>query len=215
MQLCRLSKGKQNLSGMVLFFIEPQYNYPLLSSLLYCSNASNQKLHVLDFGGSLGSVYFQHKELLNNLEEISWNVIEQKHFVDAGVKNIEDDFLHFYSTIDECTADINIAIFSSSLQYLEEPYKILNNVFSLKIKNVVIDLTPIHRLERDFIVKQISQYNQLQASYPCRLFKYDNLTSFFYDNGYKILFDTDAYLQPNLFIKSNKVPYKFLTFNKL
>jgi len=209
----KLGKAVFERDGVV--FYKPQYNYPLLSSLLYCSNSSNHKLHLLDFGGSLGSVYFQHKAVLNNMNEFSWNVIEQKHFVVDGVKNIEDDILHFYKTIDECSASINIAVFSSSLQYLEKPYNILNDVFSLKIKNIVIDLTPIHKLKHDYIVKQISQYNQLKTSYPCRLFQYDKFISFFYDHGYKTLFDTNAYIQPKIFIENNKVPYKFLTFQKL
>jgi putative methyltransferase (TIGR04325 family) len=38
----------------------------------------------LDFGGSLGSSYFQNKKFLDALRLVEWNVVEQENFVATG-----------------------------------------------------------------------------------------------------------------------------------
>jgi len=80
-------------------------------------------LNVLDFGGSLGSSYFQNRELLKILPTIRWNVVEQAHYVKAGQTYIQDEQLRFYPSIHECLAEnkVNAILLSSVLQYLSDP----------------------------------------------------------------------------------------------
>lgn len=58
-------------------------------------------LKVCDFGGSLESTYYQNKKFLDKITDVSWGVVEQRHFVDAGKKDFEDDRLKFFNTVDE------------------------------------------------------------------------------------------------------------------
>ena len=55
-------------------FTKEDYNYRVLSALLYIL-AQEHRLNVCDFGGSLGSTYFQNRKLFHN-QDVVWNVVE-------------------------------------------------------------------------------------------------------------------------------------------
>ena len=70
-------------------------------------------LSVLDFGGSLGSTYYQNKKFLDSLDDVSWNIVEQKHFVDAGKEDFEDERLRFSYDIESCVVKKNQIFYHS------------------------------------------------------------------------------------------------------
>lgn len=63
-----------------VLFDEVTYSPHLIEVLE--SSINNGKLHVVDFGGSLGSSYFQHRNLFQDLIDFRWSVVEQSHFVE-------------------------------------------------------------------------------------------------------------------------------------
>lgn len=67
-----------------VIFSEIQYSYPLLSGLVWIAGENKGKLNVLDFGGSLGSSYYQNKLFLDTLTEVKWCIVEQPGFVETG-----------------------------------------------------------------------------------------------------------------------------------
>jgi putative methyltransferase (TIGR04325 family) len=77
---------------------------------------------VLDFGGALGSHYFQNKEFLKPIKIKKWIVVEQERYVKVGKEKIADGVLDFARSIDEID-HANILIASSVIQYLEKPYE--------------------------------------------------------------------------------------------
>ncbi len=76
-------------------FAQPHYNYPVVAFLLQLF-LEERKLYVLDFGGSLGSMYYQHKDIFSYISDFRWNIVEQKHVVEYGKENLEDDRLWFF-----------------------------------------------------------------------------------------------------------------------
>jgi putative methyltransferase (TIGR04325 family) len=160
-------------------FDKVQYSFPLLSSLMWAAAQNNGKLNVLDFGGSLGSTYFQNRKFLDSLSEVNWCVVEQPEFVKTGLQNFETKNLHFFYSIDECTKsyEINVVLMSSVLQYLEEPYKILDQIKTTGIKYLIIDRTPFINTTDRLTVQKVnpSIYN---ASYPCWFFNKQKLLSY-------------------------------------
>lgn len=49
------------------------------------------EVSVIDFGGGMGSTYFQNRDkIIDCLDIIQWNVVQQKHFVDFGKRYMED-----------------------------------------------------------------------------------------------------------------------------
>jgi putative methyltransferase (TIGR04325 family) len=179
-------------------FDEVQYSYPVLSSLMWIGAINKGNLHVLDFGGSLGSTYYQNRKFLDQLPEVSWSVVEQPGFVKAGKENFEDDRLHFFNNIsDVCeSAPVNVAIFSSVLQYLEEPFLILEQIRSCGIKYLIIDRTPFITGEDRITIQKVNP-RIYHGSYPCRFFnkqKFISALAPYYD----LVIEFDALDQANI-----------------
>lgn len=126
------------------------------------------RLSVLDFGGSLASLYHQHSDFLSQFHNVKWCVVEQPHFVDVGKKEFETDILKFEYTISEAVQkhQPNIVIMSSVLQYLENPYTWLDEIIKHKIRYLWIDRTPFSNRKKDWILKQIVDKRIYTASYP-------------------------------------------------
>jgi putative methyltransferase (TIGR04325 family) len=156
-----------------VLFDKIQYSWPLLAALLRVATLNNHKLHVMDFGGALGSSYYQNRKFLNHINDFKWCVIEQEKFYAIGKKEFEDDCLKFYSNIKECHEknEIDVILLSCVLPYLENPYQILNELINLGVKNIIIDRHPIlTNSNKDIITVQNVPENIYKASYPAWLF---------------------------------------------
>jgi putative methyltransferase (TIGR04325 family) len=126
----------------------------------------------LDFGGGLGSSYFQCRSWLNNLATLSWRVVEQPNYVKLGRAQLADQVLSFFDCIDKSTAghSPNVAIFSGVLQYLPDPSSILARIAEIGIRHIIIDRTPIISGKRNILAVQVVPVRILDSSYPVRLF---------------------------------------------
>ena len=176
-------------------FSEIQYSWPLLSGLMRAAAINNNVLNVLDFGGSLGSTFFQNKKFFSELKDVLWNIVEQPHFVKAGVENIQDDTIRFYTTIDECLAENspNVVILSSVLQYISRPMNLLEQLSGLEIETLIIDRTPyLKKGDRAIIKIQEVTDNLFVSKYPCHFFIEDELINIPRSHGYNLLESFDA-----------------------
>ena len=156
-----------------IIFSEIQYSWPILSGLMRAAGVNSGVLNVLDFGGSLGSSFFQNQKFLVGLKEVSWNVVEQPHFVKAGIEHIQDEILKFYMTIDECLAENspNVIILSSVLQYVQDPMALLECLADLGAETLIIDRTCYLKEGKRSILKIQEISNSIYtAKYPCRFF---------------------------------------------
>jgi putative methyltransferase (TIGR04325 family) len=151
-------------------FDHQQYNWPLLSSLLWTSNQNNRSLRVLDFGGSMGGVFLQHESMLSNCS-VDWRIIEQPNYVELSKQHIKHPALSFYLTVAEANFDgqANIALLGSVLQYLQSPERILTELSATEIKYLIIDKTPfVTTPQPKFFVQQVAR-QLYEASYPIQL----------------------------------------------
>ena len=150
-------------------FYHNEYNWQLLGCLMTVAARSAGKLNVLDFGGALGSTYMQHRKLLDTLSEVSWSVVEQPHVVTCGKAEFTMGGLDFFSDIEQCFAAhaVNAVVFSSVLQYLENPYEIIENINMLSSAAIIIDRTPVARRGEKITIQHVPK-SIYSASYPCR-----------------------------------------------
>ena len=74
-----------------VLFDKIEHSFPLLAGLLRAALLNNGRLVVADFGGSLGSTYFQCREFLQGVSSIEWNIIEQAAHVECGRRDFEDE----------------------------------------------------------------------------------------------------------------------------
>ncbi len=166
-----------------VIFSPIEYHYPVLANLLWIAQQSGNNLHVIDFGGALGSTYFQHKFYFDTIESFSWNVIEQDGFVERGKQYIETDKLHFYSTIEECLTNSkskpNVLLLSSVLQYLPDPYKFIEQFINFDFDYILIDRTAFIEGNTDRITIQKVFKSIYPANYPARFFNEEKFIHFF------------------------------------
>jgi putative methyltransferase (TIGR04325 family) len=173
-----------------LIFDKIEYSFPLLSGLLFIASQNKNRLNVLDFGGSLGSTYFQNKTFLNSLSELSWSVVEQPGFVKTGKELFEDGHLRFFNSLDECFHMIDVVIMSSVIQYIEKPYVLLEEIKSNKPPYILIDRTPFIASSDRITVQKVNP-RIYTGSYPCWFFNEKKFKEFFMTD-YDLVFEFNA-----------------------
>jgi putative methyltransferase (TIGR04325 family) len=157
--------------------------YPLLAALLWIASQNQNRLCVADYGGSLGTSYRQNLPFLKHLDALQWQVIEQPMFVEEGRRNFEDEDLQFYYSLPEVlqVSQPDLLLFSSSLQYMEKPYELLQQAKDSGIPYLLIDRTAFIDEPQDRITIQKVPPAFYDASYPCWFFSEDKMNRFLQD----------------------------------
>ena len=199
-----------------VIFDKVQYSWPLLATLLREYIKNKEELIVVDFGGSLGSTYFQNKQYLKELKLVKWSVIEQNHYVKVGNEKITDHQLKFHETVEESIEKIgypNVLILSSVLQYLDNPYEWIDKFNKLKIATIIIDRTAFIESMEDRITIQNVPASIYKASYPAWFFIEDKLIKAF--SNYQLEMDFDnGFTPPSVLEDGSKVYWKGLILKK-
>jgi len=172
------SATEQVLRGEAVFerdsilFHRAEYRWPILAGLLSVA-ARDGALRVLDFGGSLGSVFWQHREFLHALD-ITWGVVEQSDFVSAG-KSLDQTNVEFFATIVECLESFapNVILLSSVLQYLPQPGQILQELLDTPASTLILDRTPMCNIDKNIVSLQVVPEHIYSASYPAWIFSHN------------------------------------------
>jgi putative methyltransferase (TIGR04325 family) len=194
----RVKNGTAEYERDSVLFDKVQYSFPLLTGMMWIAACNKGRLNVLDFGGALGSSYFQSKKIFDALEEVNWCIVEQPGFVKTGQESFEDKNLHFFYNVQECldTYNVDVVLFSSVLQYLEKPYEMLETIRSKNIRFLIVDRTPFI-LGKDRITVQKVNPRIYNASYPCWFFNELDFVSFM-GQSYDKIFEFDALDQANI-----------------
>ena len=148
---------------------------------------------VIDFGGSFGNTYLQHKRILNGITNLKWMIIEQTHISEFGQKEFGGDRLEFFNDddLDKLLSleRPNIAMFGSSIQYTEHPYDILRKMTSNRIDAIIFDRTPLFSdpNQRERIVVQKVRPEIYDATYPAHVLNEKILVRFMSKKGYLLV----------------------------
>jgi putative methyltransferase (TIGR04325 family) len=134
--------------------------------------------------------------------------------VKVGIETFQNEVLHFYTSINECCSNpqnkINTILFSSVLQYLEFPYKVLKEAFERQIEYIVVDRTGFTLNNKDRITIQKVPSKIYDAIYPCRFFGEEKWLSFFTDNHYELIASFDALDKVNVLSKYKGFIYRIM-----
>ena len=188
--LLKIKNGEAVYERDSVLLNKVQYPWPVLVALQHIAIANHKNLSVIDFGGSLGSTYFQIKKFITNLNQLNWTVVEQNQFVTCGKTFFEDQELNFEYSIKAALAKqkSHCIMLSGVLQYLENPYQFLNEVLSHNFEYILFDRTSFIDEKQCITVQNVP--NQIyEASYPTWFFnepdflkvfetKYEQLSSF-------------------------------------
>lgn len=149
-------------------FSAPRSNHPLLAAFFRVAAQSGGRLRIIDFGGALGSLYWQHRASLGNLREIDWRIVEQPHFIEAGRKEFASGALSFWVDLPSAVAagPVDLILLSGVIQYLAEPYKLLDEVIGAGAEWLFADRLPLLRGRRDRLAIEHVPPEIGEASYP-------------------------------------------------
>jgi putative methyltransferase (TIGR04325 family) len=107
----------------------------------------------------------------------------------------EDERLRFYFSIDECLKEnrtIQAILFSSVLQYLENPFSILKNPIENKIPYIIINRTGFTLNDKTRLTVQRVHPKIYKAIYPCWFFGETEFIRFFNEHGYRLFCDFES-----------------------
>lgn len=202
--LLKVKNGEAIYERDSVLFDKVEYSWPLLAALLWIAVKNRGKLNLIDFGGSLGSTYFQNRSFLKDLSELHWNIIEQEMFVECGKSYFEDDHLKFYFNLDECIAQQNpdVIILSSVLQYIESPYELLSKIIGLNLSYIIFDITSFLEHGEDRITVQKVPPQIYNATYPAWFFEKKKFIDFF-KGKYELIAEFEAYVGKEYYIENN------------
>jgi len=166
--LLKVRDGKTAFERDSVIFNAMQHEFPLLAGLLRASCSNSNQLSVLDFGGSLGSTYFQCRKFLSTLTDLRWSVVDQPAQVTCGQTDFANEQLHFYGTTDEClrVEKPNVLLLSSVLQYVPKPYVFLDDILQHRWRDIIVDRTAFLCEEGDLLTVQHVPDWIYGASYP-------------------------------------------------
>jgi putative methyltransferase (TIGR04325 family) len=189
-------------------FEKKEFSFPVLAGLLWIAGQNINKLNIIDFGGSLGTSYYQNLFFLNSLSELNWCIVEQQHFVTKGNEYFADNKLHFHKSIDECLSlyNINTILLSSVVHYLEKPYELLNEIIAKRIQYILIDRTLFIESKEDRLTIQKVPSKIYKASYCCWFLSESKVLNLLSGN-YDLIYDFD--IDENINIKSLYKGYFF------
>jgi len=158
------------------------------------------RLAVLDFGGSLGSSYFENLAFTRPLADVSWGVVEQQHFVASGREFLTDERLRFYESIAECidAKAPNMILLSSVLQYIEDYHRVLTESIEAGAKTIVIDRTIVNMGPQDRTFVQNTPPQIYDASYPVYSLSEASILTTLSKGGYKLVSDFPSLPFPEL-----------------
>ena len=170
-------------------FGSSEYRWPVLTGLLEVA-AREGELKVLDFGGSLGSLYWQHRKFFTGMK-VSWGVVEQPSFVTAG-KELDQNSVDFFPSITDYlkSETPNVVLLSSVLQYLTNPEQILQELLSTPANTIILDRTPMSAAVSNIPCLQAVPQHIYAGSYPAWVFSKDWLQTQL--AGWEILAEFDG-----------------------
>lgn len=205
--LLKIKAGEAVYERDSVLFDKKEYPFPLITFLQHTAIRKGAPLNILDFGGSLGSSYYQVKEFLDDRVCQTWNVVEQQHYVSCGKEYFEDEQLRFFNTIDECTAakTIDLVILSSVVQYLNNPHTFLDKLVAMNFDHIVFDRTAFIREDFDRLTIQRVWPAVYEASYPSWFFNEEKFLAHFRD-AYDIRAEFSTYVEGESIIEIDHVP---------
>lgn len=195
--LLKVQNGEAAYERDTVLFRKIQYSWPLLSCLLWIASRNNNRLNLLDFGGSLGSSYYQNRNWLNHLKEFKWNIVEQFRFVEYGKQHFADEQLRFFYSIDDCclAEKPQAILLGSVLEYLEKPYEFLQKVLDYEFDYIIIDRTTFLLSDSDRLTVQVIPPEIYEASYPCWFLSVNKVLRMILQK-YDLVVDFPVYAEP-------------------
>lgn len=128
----------------------------------------NQQKHlcVIDFGGGFGQEYFNDKNILEDMQEVKWIVVDQQKHVTYGKEHLQTEKLIFSECLEEAAelaeGKCSLLIFGSVLQYIDKWEDFLQEALNMDISYMLINRQHMAKRER-ICIQNMGAYNSMSA----------------------------------------------------
>ncbi len=192
--------AKKVLAGSAIYerdsvvFDHREFSFPLATALLWIASRTQGQLRVLDFGGGLGTSFFQNIPFTQWIGNLEWFIVEQPSFVEQSRALFGEQPLAFFTSLAKGiqAARPHLALLSSSLQYVETPYQVLQEIVDARIEVVVIDRTLFSAESSDYATQQHVPKEIFSAVIPAWIFSQDKFVEFM-QQDYRMLSEFPAF----------------------
>jgi len=141
---------------------------------------------IVDFGGSLGSNYINYRDFFSSNIK-TYYIVEQKEICILG-REIASKYnlpINYVEKLDEINEKIDIIIFSSSLQYIENWKYLIKLLQNKKPEFILIDRHPLTDDKSKIWVQLNTNYYEKPVTYPLHIVNEEEFLSEF--KGYKLM----------------------------
>lgn len=192
--LLKVKNGEAIYERDSVLFNKVDYSWPLLAGLLWVASRNGNRLDLIDFGGSLGSTFFQNIKFFDHLDDLHWNIVEQEKFVECGKRYFENEHIKFYRSLDECLKEhrSDAILLSGVIQYLEKPYDLIDKVMEKNFRYIIFDRTSFLKRGTDLLTVQKVPPEIFDASYPCWFLNIDGFKNKLLRN-YELIAEFDGF----------------------
>lgn len=161
-------EGRARFERDSVLFQRPEFRFPVVAALLRQASLHGSRLNVVDFGGALGSAYWQSRHLLDGVLSIDWRVVEQPHYVSRGRRDFSNNHLSFHETIALASAPLEhgLGLVGGALQFVESPKDVLGELRATRLTHLLIDRVPISDEPLSRVCIQITPRSIYAATYP-------------------------------------------------
>ena len=199
-----------------VLFYKMEHTWPLLAVLLRIGMENHGTLSVLDFGGALGSMYFQNRHFLSPLGKLEWSVVEQANYVEEGRKYILHPDLKFYHSIEEARRERQpqVLLLANVTQYMQDPHAFLDEIVGHGFETIVFESTAFIESNRDRLTVQNVPEHIYKASYPAWFLNEKKFLNHF-KAMYSLHYEFYSTVNPPEWIEGGKVYWKGFVFKKV
>ena len=139
----------------------------------------------LEIGGGSEPIFLYILKSIG--KKYKFQILEEQNFK-VQIPQEYDDYLNYtYKLEDMKFKDSKFVIFSGSIQYIENYMKILEKIFSNKVKNVLITETMFTNKSEDTFTLQ---NNILNVKFPNTFISFKKFNKLFDENNYELVFQT-------------------------
>lgn len=208
-QLCRrLTRREIAFARDGVAFDQPQYPLSLLAFILRALLENRGVLNLVDFGGFLGTTYFQARDFLRPAREVLWTVVELPHLVEIARTELQEGPLRFRDSLREALAESpNVVLLSGVAQNLPDPISIFREVRQSAPDWVLFDRTVVIESPASRIALQSVMRQGTEVSWPVRLFSRSELLAD-WTSSYEPIAEFASYCDPVEFIDDLKIDYR-------
>jgi putative methyltransferase (TIGR04325 family) len=164
------------------------YSPTILAALLLAIERY-RRLNVIDFGGALGSNYYQNIKLLRAAPRtpVAWNVIERPALAKIGRDRFQTAELRFHDDLADLEIEDAALLFTGSLQYVADAFGLLEQVVA-SLDIVALDNVLVWpQAEHAVFVQHLDRTRFGQVSLPTWCFAKDRLAEWFTSHGFTLV----------------------------